>query len=121
MTVDALSVLTPRLPVDISVNSKAMSDSLVFFFKKNIDLLTSFWLHGAFVAALGRSLVVGAGATLVAACGLLISVAARCRASQALVRGLSSCGTCGLGCLEACGIFPDQGSHPCLVHWQVDS
>ena len=59
MTVDALSVLTPRLPVDISVNSKAMSDSLVFFFKKNIDLLTSFWLHGAFVAALGLSLVVG--------------------------------------------------------------
>ena len=21
----------------------------------------------------------------------------------------------------ACGIFPDQGSNPCLLHWQVDS
>ena len=21
----------------------------------------------------------------------------------------------------ACGIFPDQGSNPCLLHWQADS
>ena len=27
----------------------------------------------------------------------------------------------GLNCSEACGIFPDQGSNPCLLHWQVDS
>ena len=27
----------------------------------------------------------------------------------------------GLGCSEACGIFPDQGWNPCLLHWQVDS
>ena len=27
----------------------------------------------------------------------------------------------GLSCLTACGIFPDQGSNPCLLHWQVDS
>ena len=26
----------------------------------------------------------------------------------------------GLSCSEACGIFPDQGSNPCLLHWQVD-
>ena len=34
--------------------------------------------------------------------------------SQALEHRLNSCGT-------ACGIFPDQGSNPCLLHWQVDS
>ena len=22
---------------------------------------------------------------------------------------------------EACGIFPDQGLNPCLLHWQADS
>jgi len=22
---------------------------------------------------------------------------------------------------EACGIFPDQGSNPCPLHWQADS
>ena len=28
---------------------------------------------------------------------------------------------CGLSCSVACGIFPDQGSNPCPLHWQVDS
>ena len=27
----------------------------------------------------------------------------------------------GLSCFAACGIFPDQGSNPCLLHWQADS
>ena len=27
----------------------------------------------------------------------------------------------GLSCSEACGIFMDQGSNPCALHWQVDS
>ena len=26
-----------------------------------------------------------------------------------------------LSCSKACGIFPDQGSNPCLLHWQADS
>ena len=46
--------------------------------------------------------------------------------------GFSSCGSRrqsagsvvvdhGLSCSLACGIFPDQGSNPCLLHWQKDS
>ena len=27
----------------------------------------------------------------------------------------------GLSCSIACGIFTDQGSNPCLLHWQADS
>ena len=27
----------------------------------------------------------------------------------------------GLSCSAACGIFPDQGSNLCLLHWQADS
>ena len=27
----------------------------------------------------------------------------------------------GLSCSAACGIFPDQVSNPCLLHWQMDS
>ena len=27
----------------------------------------------------------------------------------------------GPSCSAACGIFPDQGSNPCLLHWQADS
>ena len=26
-----------------------------------------------------------------------------------------------LSCSAACGILPDQGSNPCLLHWQADS
>ena len=25
----------------------------------------------------------------------------------------------GLSCSTACGIFPDQGSNPCPLHWQA--
>ena len=72
---------------------------------------------------------------------LLIAVASRCRAwalgSQASVvvaRGLSSCVVAralwsagavvvaqGLSCSVACGIFLDQGSNLCHLHWQADS
>ena len=27
----------------------------------------------------------------------------------------------GLSCSAACGIFPDQSSNPCPLHWQADS
>ena len=40
-------------------------------------------------------------------------------------RRLSSCGSVvvahGPNCSAACGIFPDQGLNPCLLHWQADS
>ena len=39
--------------------------------------------------------------------------------------GLSSTGSIvvahGLSCSTACGVFPDQGSNLCLLHWQADS
>ena len=28
---------------------------------------------------------------------------------------------CRLSCSTACGIFPDQGSNPCLLHWQAEA
>ena len=41
--------------------------------------------------------------------------------SRALERSLSGCGSHWLSCSVAHGIFPDQGSNPCLLHWQADS
>ena len=39
--------------------------------------------------------------------------------------GLQSLGSrvvaCGLSYPTACGVFLDQGSNPCLLHWQMDS
>ena len=40
--------------------------------------------------------------------------------SRALGHRLSGCGV-GLVALLACGIFPDHGSNPCPLYWQVDS
>ena len=40
--------------------------------------------------------------------------------SWALEHRLNICGT-RLILLLACGLFLDQGSNPCLLHWQADS
>ena len=41
--------------------------------------------------------------------------------SRALEHWFNSCGTCGLSCSTARELFSDQGSNPCLLHWQADS
>ena len=60
------------------------------------------------------------GYSLIAVPRLLIVVA-----SLVVVPGLMGTGLTvtvhGLCCSAAYGIFPDQGSNPCLLHWQVDS
>ena len=60
------------------------------------------------------------GLLFVAVRGLLIVVA-----SLVAEHGLRSAGSVvvahGLSCSAACGIFPDQGSNPCPLHWQADS
>ena len=44
---------------------------------------------------------------------LLRSTRSRCADSVIVAHGPS--------CSAACGIFPDQGSNPCALHWQADS
>ena len=58
-------------------------------------------------------------ASLVAEAGSRHSGFNRC-ISQALEQSLRSCSH-RLGCTAACGIFPDQGSNPRLLQWQVAS
>ena len=42
--------------------------------------------------------------------------------SWALEHKFNSCGIqLLLSCSMSCGIFPDQGSNPCLLHWQANS
>ena len=80
------------------------------------DLLLYFWLHWAFVAAHGLSLVVVSGGYSLSQ-GMDLVV----RSSRVLERRLSSCGPCGLSCPAAYRIFPEQGSNSCSPHGQVDS
>ena len=69
----------------------------------------------------GLSLVVASGGHSSSRCAglslsrplLLRSTGSRCAGSVIVAHGPI--------CSVACGIFPDQGSNPCLLHWQADS
>ena len=78
-------------------------------------------LHCGAVFSLWWLLLLGARA-LGARASIVVARGLSSCGSRALERRLSSCGALpGLSCNAACGMFPDQGSNPCLLHWQVDS
>ena len=79
------------------------------------------WLCWVFVSVRGFSLVAASGGHSSSRCAgrslsrplLLRSTGSRRAGSVAVAHGPS--------CSTACGIFPDQGSNPCSLHWQADS
>ena len=83
-------------------------------------LFIYFWLCWVFVSVRRLSLVVASGGHSSSRCAglslsrpLLWSTGSRRAGSAAVAHGPS--------CSTACGIFPDQGSNPCPLHWQADS
>ena len=80
-----------------------------------------FWLCWVFVSVRGLSLVAASGGHSSLRCAglsllrplLLRSTGSRRAGSVVVAHGPS--------CSAACGIFPDQGSNPCPLHWQADS
>ena len=92
--------------------------SLFFFFKY---LFIYFWLCWVFVSVRGLSLVAASGDHSSLQCAglsvsrplLLRSTGSRRAGSVVVAHGPSRS--------AACGIFPDQGSNPCPLHWQADS
>ena len=93
--------------------------SIAHFLKKNLFIY--FWLCWVFVSVRGLSLVAASGGCSSSRCAglslsrplLLRSTGSR-RAGSVIVAHRPSCSA-------ACGIFPDQGSNPCPLHWQADS
>ena len=94
---------------------------LFLFFFKFIYLFIYFWLCWVFVSVRGFSLVGASGGHSSSRCAglslsrplLLQSTGSRCAGSVVVAHGPSYS--------AACGIFPDQGSNPCPLHWQADS
>ena len=88
---------------------------LHFFFFLNL------WLCWVFVSVRGLSLAMVSGGHSSSRCAglslsrslLLRSTGSRRAGSVAVAHGPS--------CSAACGIFPDQGSNLCPLHWQADS
>ena len=109
---------TPRWDLHLTMLSVPF---FFFFLNLFIYLFIYFWLCGVFVSVQGLSLVVASGGHSSSQCAglslsqplLLRSTGSR-RAGSVIVAHGPSCST-------ARGIFPDQGSNPCPLHWQVDS
>ena len=98
-----------------------IEDNFFFFFLIFIYLFIYLWLCWVFVSVRGLSLVAASGGHSSSRCaGLLLSrplplpgTGSRRAGSVVVAHGPS--------CSAACGIFPDQGSNPCSLHWQADS
>ena len=79
------------------------------------------WLCWVFVSVRGLPLVAASGGHSSSRCAglslswplLLRSTGSRCTGSVIVAHRPSRS--------AACGIFPDQGSNPCPLHWQADS
>ena len=69
----------------------------------------------------GFSLAASSGSySLVVVSGLLLVVASPFVTPRLWSRG-SNVEVHGLSCSMGCGIFPNQGLNPCVLHWQVGS
>ena len=93
----------------------------LLFFLFNFIYLFIYWLCWVFVSVPGLSLVAASGGHSSSRCAglslsrplLLWSTGSRRAGAVVVAHGPS--------CSAACGIFPDQGSNPCALHWQADS
>ena len=80
-----------------------------------------FWLCWVFVSVRGLSLVAASGGHSSSRCaGLSLSWPLLLRSTGSRRAG-SVIVAHGPSCSAACGIFPDQGSNPCPLHWQANS
>ena len=113
--------------------NRNITKQMLFLFFYYFILFIYFWLLWFFVAVHGFLQLRQVGTTL--RCGVRASHcgsfsccgawALGTRASVVVAHGLQSAGSVvvahGLSCSAACGIFLDQGSNPCPLHWQADS
>ena len=74
-----------------------------------------------FVSVRGLSLVAASGGHSSSRCASLSLSRPLLLQSTGSGRAGSAAVAHGPSCSAACGIFPDQGSNPCPLHWQVDS
>ena len=102
-----------------SVNNMALK--VFWFFFLNLILFIYLWLCWVLVSVRGLSLVVASGSHSSSRCaGLSLSRPQLLRSTGSRRTG-SVTVAYGPSCSAACGIFPDQGSNPCPLHWQADS
>ena len=95
--------------------------SFFFFLKIFIYLFIYFWLCWVFVSVRGLSPLAASGGHSSSRCtGLSLSRPLLLRSTGSRRAG-SVIVAHGPSCSATYGIFPDQGSNPCPLHWQADS
>ena len=120
--------LTAYLYYFISISKSYLISSVLnthhssFFFLtfRFIYLFIYLWLCWVFISVQGLSPVAASGGHSSSRCAglspsrplLLRSTGSRRAGSVVVAHGPS--------CSATCGIFPDQGSNPCSLHWQAD-
>ena len=102
-------------------NSSTPTFFPIFFFFFLKFLFIFFWLCWVFISARGLSPVVASGGHSSSRCvGLSLSRPLLLRSTGSRRAGSVTVAH-GPSCSTARGIFPDQGSNPCPLHWQADS
>ena len=110
----------------IYVKECSMFSSRSFFFFLNFGFIYLFvfnylWLCWVFVSVRGLSLVAASGGHSSSRCTGLSSSRPLLLRSTGSRRAGSAIVAHGPSCSVARGIFPDQGSNLCPLHWQADS
>ena len=105
----------------IAVSYDSSIFSCCFFLILFIYLSVYLWLCWVFVSVRGLPLVAASGGHSSSRCaGLSLSRLLPLRSTGSRRAG-SVVVAHGPSRPAACGIFPDQGSNPCPLHWQADS
>ena len=98
-----------------------LRNSFIFIIYLFIYLFIYLCLCWVFVSVQGLSLVAASEGHSSSRCaGLSLSQPLLLRSTGSRRAGSVAVAD-GPGCSVACGIFPDQGSNPCPLHWQADS
>ena len=92
-----------------------------YFFFFLLNLFIYFWRCWVFVSMRGLPLVAASGGHSSLRCAGLSLSRPLLLQSTGSRRAGSVVAAHGPSCSAACGIFPDQGSNPCPLHWQADS
>ena len=98
-----------RIPDIYQVSQHFVNNSIYFYF----------WLCWVFLVARAFLWLPCVSVSLLWSMGFRAHGCSSCE-SQALEHRQNNCDAWA-SCSLACGIFPDQGSNLCLLHWQEDS
>ena len=116
------SISSTAMPASTLFKASLFSSYLLSFLIRPLSFIYYFWLHWVSVVAHGLFFSCGEqGLLFVAVCKLLTVVASLLLQSRDSRHAGSIVTAHVLSCPMTCGIFLEQRSNPCPLHWLEDS